>query len=186
VLIGAVVLAAGRGERFGDRRPKQRADFRGRPLVTWAIDAAIDSAVGPVAVVEGATPLADLVPPGVSVLPNPDAHLGLATSLAVALRWADEQQLDAVVVGLGDQPLVPGSAWRAVASETTTPIAVASYGGRPRNPVRLAREVWSLLATTGDEGARPLLRERPDLVTAIACEGDPVDIDTEEDLARWS
>jgi 2-C-methyl-D-erythritol 4-phosphate cytidylyltransferase len=33
----AVVAAAGRGERFGNRRPKQYALLRGRPLLSWSL-----------------------------------------------------------------------------------------------------------------------------------------------------
>jgi molybdenum cofactor cytidylyltransferase len=186
VLTGAVVLAAGASERFGSGQPKQRALFRGRPLLCWSVDAALASAVGEVAVVEGKVALGDLLPPEVTLLANPESTGGIATSLAVAIGWAEVRALDAVIVGLADQPLVPASAWRAVAGQTESPIAVATYGGRRRNPVRLARSVWPLLPTTGDDGARLLMRQRPELVAEIACEGEPIDIDTEEELARWS
>jgi CTP:molybdopterin cytidylyltransferase MocA len=49
----------------------------------------------------------------------------------------------------------------------------------------LHRDVWPLMPTSGDEGARPLLRAHPDWVQAVACLGSAADIDTLEDLARW-
>ncbi|MDT4942930.1 MAG: hypothetical protein QOJ34_3019, partial [Pseudonocardiales bacterium] len=36
-----------------------------------------------------------------------------------------------------------------------------------------------------DEGARALLAARPDLVDEVDVPGDPTDLDTPADLARW-
>jgi CTP:molybdopterin cytidylyltransferase MocA len=150
------------------------------------VEAAIAADLDAVFVIGGAIEIADLLPAEVVLRRNESWRDGIATSLACATEAADEVGVDAVVVGLGDQPFVPPEAWRAVADAATTPIAVATYGGLRRNPVRLAREVWPQLPTSGDEGARILMAEQPDLVTEIPCPGDPVDIDTLEDLDRWS
>jgi nicotine blue oxidoreductase len=87
---------------------------------------------------------------------------------------------------LGDQPFIEPDTWRALRDASDAPIVVATYDGRRGNPVRLARAVWDLVPRLGDSGARELMAERPDLVAELACAGDPTDIDTQEDLARWS
>jgi CTP:molybdopterin cytidylyltransferase MocA len=180
----AVVLAAGGATRFGPAH-KLRAEFRGKPLVCWAVAAACDAGLDDVLVVTGAIDLSDVLPADVRVVHNDRWAEGQATSLAVALGAAAERGHDAVVVGLGDQPLIPAEAWRRVGACTERPIAAATYQGQRRNPVRLAADVWPLLPTDGDEGARTLMRSRPDLVAEVPCPGDPADIDTPADLAQW-
>jgi len=110
---------------------------------------------------------------------------GQATSLQAGIAWAEEAGFDAVVVGLGDQPLIPPEAWRTVAA-SSSPIAVAVFDGQRRPPTRLAAAVWPLLPRQGDEGARVVMAQHPELVEAVACLGQPIDIDTLEDLAQWS
>jgi CTP:molybdopterin cytidylyltransferase MocA len=182
----AVVLAAGGGTRFAGPGHKLLVPLDGRTVVEHAV-AAAHTALGEVLVVTGATPLPSAVTamPGVRLLENRRWADGQATSLATAVdAAADDPTIEALVVGLGDQPGITPNAWLAVA-RSTAPIAIATYGGRRRNPVRLHRSVWPLLPTSGDEGARALTRLRGDLVEEVPCSGSPDDIDTLEDVLRW-
>jgi molybdenum cofactor cytidylyltransferase len=185
VTIAAVVLAAGAGQRFTGSGHKLLAAFRGRPLFLWAVEEALGAALDETIVISGSAGIEPLVPSGVTVVPNPDWERGQATSLQTAVAYAAARRYDAIVVGLADQPLVVSAAWTAVAGGAG-PIAVATYDGRRGNPVKLGADVWPLLPTDGDTGARRLMAGRPDLVTEVACEGNPADVDTLEDLERWS
>jgi CTP:molybdopterin cytidylyltransferase MocA len=179
----AVVLAAGAGTRFRGEGHKLDATLGDRSVLARAVDTAVAAAIGPAVVVTAAqvtTPL----PASVVHVVNDRWADGQATSLRAGIAAARELGAAAVVVGLGDQPFVSAEAWRAVAA-TDAAIAVATYGGRRGHPVRLAAETWDLLADAGDEGARTLMRLRPDLVTEVPCEGSSIDIDTVEDLRKW-
>lgn len=177
-----VVLAAGGGSRFAGPTHKLLAPLRGRPLLAWVLDAVLAAGLDDVVVVARDDTTRHLIPSSVGVVLNADWASGMATSLQVARRYATPRGHHALVVGLGDQPGVPASAWRAVAAAVGTPISVATYGTQRRNPVRLHRDVWDELPLTGDEGARRLIRLRPELVTEVPCDGSPVDVDTVADL----
>lgn len=176
------VLAAGAGTRWSGPGHKLDARLGDRTVARLAVDAAVAADVGPVIVVTGA--VEPELPDEAARLHNPDWAAGQRSSLRVAIAEAERRGADALVVGLADQPFVAAEAWRRVAA-SSSPIAVATYDGRRRNPVRLARDVWELLPHDGDVGARDLVRMRPDLVEEVPCPGSPADIDTLEDLRRW-
>lgn len=182
----AVVLAAGGGTRFRGATHKLLAPLRGRPVLAHAVEHALGAGLAETAVVTGAADLATVaLPEGVTVLHNPRWAEGQATSLQVAVAHARARGHDAIVVGLGDQPFVPAETWRLVAG-TAGDLVTAELAGHRSPPVKIGSALWEELPVEGDEGARVLLRRRPDLVVQVACPGSPVDIDTAEDLAEWN
>ena len=93
-----------------------------------------------------------------------------------------------MVIGLADQPFVGAGSWKAVA-DADSPIAVATFDGRRGNPVKLRAEVWDVFENTPgdpDAGARTLMHVRPELVLEVSCQGSSDDIDTREDLTKWT
>lgn len=189
-MVLAVLLAAGGGTRFAGDEHKLRSPLRGRPVLAHALDALVASGLEAV-VVTGSLDVSDLVPEGLALVANPHWEAGQATSVRAGIAEARRRGHDAVVVGLGDQPFVPSSAWVEVAA-ATEPLAVATYAGRRGHPVRLGAVVWDLLPHDGDEVGRALMRSRPELVREIPCDDggstglERTDIDTVEDLRRWS
>ena len=97
----AIVLAAGEGSRFEGATHKLLAPFRGKPLVSWALEAA--DVLDALLVVTGAVELP--LPSHARAVPNPRWAEGQASSLAVGIVAARDLGHDAVVVGLGDQPV---------------------------------------------------------------------------------
>jgi molybdenum cofactor cytidylyltransferase len=185
VLTVAVVLAAGGGTRYVGPTHKLLAELAGRAVIDHAIDHALEAAIGPVLVVTGA--VRPPLPETVIEIHNPAWAEGQATSIAAAIEVADQMGADYIVFALGDQPFIDPDAWRTVATAPTGwPITVASYDGRRGpHPVRLHRSVWPMVPTTGDDGARLLIRDHPDLVHDVNCTGSAADIDTLEDVQRW-
>ena len=188
--VSAILLAAGAGSRFGGG--KLLAPFRGRSLIGVSLANLADAPVDETVVVVGddARRLrAACEPYGVAVVENPDWAQGQSTSVRVGLEALGSEALAAVVL-LADQPLVGAGAVRRLveAFEGGAEVAVATYGGRPRNPVLFSRGVWPMLVAelAGDEGARPFLRRHPEVVVRVPCDGvgDPADVDTAEDLRR--
>ncbi|MGH9101529.1 MAG: nucleotidyltransferase family protein [Acidimicrobiales bacterium] len=177
--VAAVVLAAGGSSRFGPGA-KLLAPWRGRPLLLAALDAAIGAGLDETVVVGGAVDLSGVVPGSVTLLRNEAWSSGQASSLRAGLDWCARRGHAAAVVGLGDAPLVPASAWRAVAGSAAD-LAVATFGGRRHPPVRIGRARFGEVPASGDEGARRLLAGAPGVVE-VPCEGAPLDVDTVEDL----
>lgn len=167
-MIGAVVLAAGEGSRFGG--PKQE---RLLPHVLRRLRVA---PVEDVVVVLGAHPVAV---EGARAVTCEDWARGPGASLRAGLR-ALPPDAEAAVVVLADGPLLSPSAvervvgvWRSGAGA----VVAASYGGVRGHPVCIGRDAWTCIP---DDGGRAL----PAVLVPCDDLGSPEDVDTADDLRR--
>lgn len=179
----SIVLAAGKGSRFGG--DKLSAHFKGEPLIAHAIRAARAAPISRVIVV--CPPALDIGEweggPPVEVLriTSPELSASLKAGIAAA------GHVDAAFIFLGDMPLIP----HGLASDLAEALgenlsAVPQYQGKSGHPVLLAARAFPAMADlSGDEGAGRLLKARKD-VAFLDCadEGVLLDIDRTEDIAR--
>ena len=185
-MIAGLLLAAGRSSRFGS--DKLCAKLNGRAVVRLSIGALASTDAVYVVIPPGADAL-------MQALSRLDAHfvvnLGRDEGIASSIRAGIEAlpaETEAVVIALGDQPLVPPSLvetlvarWREGGADAVAPM----YRNGQGNPVLFARSVFpELLALKGDHGARSVVYALGDRVVHVPAEGDiPVDIDTPDVLA---
>ena len=185
--IGGIVLAAGGGTRFG--ATKQLAELRGRPLLTYAVEALLAvPAVRPVVVVLGHD--ADAIRArveldGTTVVVCDAWREGQSASLRTGIEALGD--VDAAVITLGDQPFITPQVIAGVLDidERSHDAVRTTYGGRPGHPVLLTRRLLERAGELrGDVGFRDLLSGQRVRRFEAGHLCDPVDIDTREELAR--
>jgi molybdenum cofactor cytidylyltransferase len=179
VRLVAIVLAAGRGTRFGSDKLAGLID--GRSVLDRTLEIALAAPVERVIVVRrpGRTTPAD---PRIALVEAAGADL--SDSLRAGIAAAGDA--DGAFVFLGDMPLVPPDLARRLADAIGSAIAaVPVREGVPGHPVLLARAGFGLVGTLGgDAGLGQALRDRSDVVHLQVSEaGATFDIDTPADLA---
>lgn len=188
--IAALVLAAGRSTRMGERN-KLLCEVDGVPLVLRVANAACASRACQVMVVTGFEAErveAALVGRPVSFTHNPDFAQGMATSLRRGLR-ALPADVDAVVVLLADMPGISAADIDRLLDgfDAAHPeILVPAHDGRRGNPIVWPqRYLAEMAALSGDTGARGLLERYAGNVRSVAVDSAAIfaDVDTPEALA---
>lgn len=191
-MIGGVLLAAGRGKRFGaEGAGKLDASLGGEPVVRHAARALLDAPVERAVVVTGAAAervRAALLGVDVVFVHNPRFDEGIGTSVACGIA-ALAPDTDAAIIALGDQPFIAPAVPRALVRAwrvTGLPIVAPRYAGVRGNPVLFARAVFpELLALSGAVGARVVIERDPARVSLVDVEEEmPGDVDTPADLDR--
>jgi molybdenum cofactor cytidylyltransferase len=182
--IGCAILAAGGPRRFGG--PKQLPALEGRPLVRRAAAAACRSGCARVAVVSGAHDLTRALGSlPVERLDNQRWPTGMASSIHVAVAWADAAALDALLIAVADQPRLDAAQLdRLIAASLGGRVLAASaYAEVLGLPALFPRPFFAALATvTGDNGAREIVRNPAFDAVPVAWAGGTHDIDVPDDL----
>jgi molybdenum cofactor cytidylyltransferase len=188
--IAALLLAAGQSSRMGSN--KLLAEIDGRPMVARVAQRLLSSHARPIVAVLGNQ--ADRVDAALGKLPvervrNPAFAEGLSSSLKAGLAALPED-VDGVIVCLGDMPLVAGRDLdRLIAAFNPLEgraIIVPTRRGKRGNPVLWAKRfIPEMAELAGDVGAKHLIGEHAELVCEVEMDSDGVlvDIDTPDALA---
>ena len=181
----AVLLAAGRGTRFGGN--KLEAMLGDTMLGLHAARTLVGTGCGPLFAVHNpahAALAAALIGEGFTLLTNENVDAGLSHSLALAAKAALTTDAGALLICLADMPLVtPDHLSALVAAHRAHPdrIIASQADGTRSPPAIFSRAMWGTLASfSGDSGARELLKD-------ALCINTPahllVDVDTPAALA---
>ncbi|MCU0502685.1 MAG: selenium cofactor biosynthesis protein YqeC [Anaerolineae bacterium] len=169
--VGAVVLAAGQGSRFGAL--KQVLPWQGVPLVAHVAGQAlacpdIDSVVVTIGAGAGQVETA-LAGRRVDLVPVPDWADGQSRSVQTGLGAL--AGASAVIFLLADQPGVSPALLAALVRrhrETLAPVVAPRYRGQRGNPVLFDRATFPEFARLiGDVGARPIIQAHPDEIAWV-------------------
>ncbi|MEO6340162.1 MAG: NTP transferase domain-containing protein [Caulobacteraceae bacterium] len=193
----ALVLAAGRGARFGGG--KLLATYRDGLVIEGAVAAAFAAPVSRVTLTVGCD--------GSAVAAAAQAYAertGQSERLQVveAADWADGMaaslkrgiaalapETRGVFVFLGDMPRIPATISQGLAEalECGAAAAIPTFQGRRGHPVLLGVELFSAIASlSGDQGARPIIEGLGARLVEVEADDDGVlfDIDAPQDLTR--
>jgi molybdenum cofactor cytidylyltransferase len=183
--IVGVLLAAGRGERFGSHKLLARLPD-GTAIGVAAGRNLIDALPNCVAVLRpGDEILASLLAAeGLRIVVNPNADGGMGTSLACGVAAAEA---NGWVIALADMPAIRPATIQAVAEAIAAGAELAApvFHGERGHPIGFARRFRAALtALDGDRGGRDILAQYSKELRLIEVE-DPgvlVDIDREDDI----
>lgn len=195
--IVGVLLAAGRGTRFGGDKllaalpDNSHGVPAGTPVGVAAALHVVESLPEAVAVVRpnDSGLIARLRAVGMRIVPCASADAGMGASLACGVASAPDA--DGWVIALADMPWIAPDTIRAVADALASgaDMAAPTCRGARGHPVGFSRRHYASLASlVSDAGARTLIeRERTRLTTIdVADAGVLRDVDTAADLADTS
>ena len=180
-----VVLAAGRGSRFGGPVHKLMQAFEGSTVLGTTLRHAVESQL-PVVLVTTAQmlPLAGkvLARRDILVLDETEAARGMGASIAAGI--AERSGAPGWLVLPGDMPLVqPGTLLAVAAALEQHPVVYAQHRGRRGHPVAFAAELYSeLIQLDSDDGARRVMLRYPAHGEDTTDSGVLLDVDTASDL----
>ncbi len=186
-MLSAILLAAGESKRMGEL--KQLMPLGKSTIVGQAIDNLLDSGVDEIIVVLGHKAeeiRKTIVTKPVKIIVNPYYQQGMSASIIAGLILVSSQA-QAVMLTLGDQPLVDSQTIKRLTTEFYNQdkgIAVPTYKGERGHPVIFAIKYKpELLELKGDIGGREIIKRHPDDVLEVAVDSESVitDIDTRED-----
>lgn len=186
-----IILAAGSSSRFG--LIKQLLRFSNKTLLQHAIDEAIAAGAEPIIVVTGAHAdeiSKEITKQQVQVVFNGKWEEGMASGIVAGVHAAItyNNSIEKIIIAVCDQPFISSSLFKQLYhthEEKAKHIVASAYADTIGTPVLFTQKYFdALLALTGDEGAKKILKANADDVATIDFPQGNVDIDTQKDYEQ--
>lgn len=186
--IGIIILAAGASTRMG--QPKQLLRVGSESLIQRVLRTVMASTFRPVVVVLGAN--REKIEPELEVFPvhkvfNEIWSSGMGSSISSGLSYLlqEEPSLDAVIILVGDQPLLNTQVLldlHQLAQVQQTPLVVSHYANTMGVPALFTRALFpELIALEGATGAKVLIQKYRNQAAILEFPEGFLDLDTPED-----
>ncbi|MEO8764773.1 MAG: nucleotidyltransferase family protein [Ginsengibacter sp.] len=183
-----VVLAAGASSRLGS--PKQLLPYKGRLLLQYVTDVALQTGMRPVVIITGEDSDAikkQMEGMEIELVKNEGWQEGMASSLLCGLVTVQKKKpgADGIIFMVCDQPYVTSTLLDRLLQaqhETGLPVVASHYQNSLGTPALFHQSFFTkLLELKGDIGARKLIKKHEELVATVSFPEGIIDIDTRAD-----
>ena len=192
--IGAIILAAGTSSRMG--RPKLLLPFKGLPIVEYPLLLAYRHHLHPIVCVTGHydLPVQEALQSwreDVTFQFNAHYKNGMSSSLKTGID-AMKGKVDAVLIFLGDQPLVPDEVIQSMVEnykaykEKGIKIIRPFYNGQMGHPILFDSSLFNAFDDLrGDEGGKAIIQQNAKFLKLLHFPNSDwgIDVDTPEDYS---
>lgn len=192
--IGAIILAAGTSSRMG--RPKLLLPYKGLPIVAYPLLLACRHNLHPIVCVTGRydLPVQEALQSwreDVTFQLNPHYKNGMSSSLKTGID-AVKGKVDAVLIFLGDQPLVPDEVIQTIvehyiaSKENGIKIIRPFYNGQMGHPILFDSSLFNAFDDLqGDEGGKAIIQQNAKFLKLLHFPNTDwgIDVDTPEDYS---
>jgi len=183
--IAGIILAAGSSTRM--TKYKQLLTFRGKTLMSHIFSKAVQLQLAEIYCITGFLDSALKEPEyesKIKFLHNSSHKNGMTSSLQLGLSRLDND-IDAVIVMLSDQPLIEVDHYQKLlelSHKNPENIIVSSYSNTFGVPVIIPRWIFDeIIAANHTSPAKKILKQYSDNIIELPCPLAAIDIDTDED-----
>lgn len=190
--ITGILLAAGESARFGSNKLLHSLPDSDTPIAIQAANNLLEVLPHSVAVVKPNDKelISLLSQTGVTIVENPDTHLGMSSSIRCAINAIESGQVAdtrGYIIALADMPYIPQETYKQVLNglANSALICAPQYNKKRGHPVGFSSKLkHELLKLEGDVGAKAVIDKHINDLQIIESSSDKIlrDIDKPEDI----